>query len=81
MEGATSLDTLVVDFETFEGMAVELEELQEQRFFAKVAQHLREGEAEGSRQSVGLEEAMGEEEYAAWLRLDPEAVSDEELFR
>ena len=81
MEGTTSLDTLVVDFETFEGMAVELEELQEQRFFAKVAQRLREGEAEGSRQSVGLEEAMAEEDYAAWLRLDPDAVSDEEIFR
>ena len=76
-----TIDTVIVDYETFEGMAVELEELREQRFFAKVAQRLREGEADGSRQSVGLEEAMGKEGYAAWLQLDPDAVSDEELFQ
>ena len=30
-----TIDTVIVDFKAFEGMAVELEELREQRFFAK----------------------------------------------
>lgn len=76
-----TIDTVIVDYETFESMAVELEELREQRFYAKVAQRLREGDADENRQSVSLEEAMGEHSYAAWLQLDPEAVSDEELFQ
>lgn len=75
-----TIDTVIVDYETFEDMAVELEELREQRFYAKVAQRLREGSIDDDRQSVGLEEAMGEDGYAAWLQLDPDAISDEELF-
>ena len=76
-----TIDTVIVDFKTFESMAIELEELREQRFYEKVAQRLREGGADENRQSVGFEEAMGEEDYAAWLQLDPETVSDEELFQ
>lgn len=76
-----TIDTVIVDYETFESMAVELEELREQRFYANVAQRLRDGDADGGRESVSLEEAMGEEDYASWLQLDPEAVSDEGLFQ
>lgn len=76
-----TIDTVIVDYETFEGMAVELEELRERQFYAKVAQRLREGDADANRQSIGFEQAMGEEGYAAWLQLDPDAVSDEELFQ
>ncbi|HIY84669.1 hypothetical protein [Rubneribacter sp.] len=76
-----TIDTVIVDYEMFESMAVELEALREQRFYASVAQRLREGDADADRRSVSLEEAMGEESYAAWLQLDPEAISDEELFQ
>lgn len=76
-----TIDTVIVDYETFESMAVELEELREQRFYANVAQRLLEGDADEGRQSLGIEEAMGEWEHAAWLKLDPDAVPDEELFQ
>ena len=76
-----NIDTVIVDYETFEGMAVELEELREQKLYAVAAQRLREGDNDAARLDVSLEEAMGEKEYASWLQLDPDVVSDEDIFQ
>jgi PHD/YefM family antitoxin component YafN of YafNO toxin-antitoxin module len=74
-----NIDTVIVDYETFEEMAVELERLREQQFYASLSQRLREGDADSARKSILLADAMGDAAYAECLRLDPEAVSDEDL--
>jgi PHD/YefM family antitoxin component YafN of YafNO toxin-antitoxin module len=78
--GRNSIDTVIVDYEVFEDMAVELEHLREQQFYASLSQRLREGDADTARESVSLADAMGEAAYADFLGIDPDVVPDEDLF-
>ncbi|MDJ1651541.1 MULTISPECIES: hypothetical protein [Gordonibacter] len=76
----SGIDTVIVDYDTFESLAVELEELRQQRFYDAAATRLSQGEADPERRSIALEDVMGEARYAEWLASDPDAVSDEDLF-
>lgn len=74
------IDTVIVDYNTFESLAVELEELRLQRFYDSAALRLAEGEADLKRCPVELADVMGKDRYVEWMAIDPDAVADEGLF-
>ncbi|MEF9875553.1 MAG: hypothetical protein RRZ85_07830 [Gordonibacter sp.] len=74
------IDTVIVDFDTFEALAVELENFRVQRLYDTAAIRLQEGDADLTRQPVGLAEVLGEKSYAEWLSLDADAIADKDLF-
>ncbi len=74
------IDTVIVSYETFESLALELEELRLQRFYDAVATRLTHGEADPTRCPVELSEAMGKKRYAEWESSDPNLISDKDLF-
>ena len=74
------IDTVIVDYNTFESLAVELEELRLQRFYDSAALRLAEGEADPKRCPVELADVMGKDRYVEWMAIDPDAVADEGLF-
>ncbi|WP_080803549.1 hypothetical protein [Arabiibacter massiliensis] len=74
VSGRSGIDTVVVGFEQFEDMYLELERLREEKFYARVAARLSTPE-----ERISLEEALGDD-YERFLSIDPDAVSDAELF-
>ena len=74
------IDTVILDYQAYEDMYMELEYLREQRFYEAVAERIAKGDADPARKSIGLDEAMGAEALAEYLSIDPDAISDEELF-
>lgn len=76
----SEIDTVIVDFDEFEAMAVELEALREERFYAVAAERLAASREPGAEKPVPLEEVLGPEGYGAFLEIDPDDPSDEELF-
>lgn len=76
----SGIDTVIVGFDEFEALAVELEELRLQRFYDAAAMRIARGDADPNRQPVDLADVMGELDYEAWTELDPEIISDKDLF-
>lgn len=75
VSGRSGIDTVVIGFDAFEALYVELEEYREKQLYEKAA--LRLG---GPAERISLREAMGEDSYADFLSIDPDAVPDEDLF-
>ncbi len=73
------IDTVIVDFEEFESMAVELERLRSERFYAVAARRIADAEGCGP-EGPSLEETLGEEGYKRFLGIDPNTERDEDLF-
>lgn len=74
------IDTVILDYRSYETMYMELQHLREQAFYSKVAARIQEGDRDRSRTSVALKDSMGESAYEAFERIDPDLISDEELF-
>ncbi|WP_165056573.1 MULTISPECIES: hypothetical protein [unclassified Adlercreutzia] len=75
------IDTVIVGFDDFEQMAVELERLREERLYAIAATRLTEGDADPNRRGIPVEEAIGGDAFAKLVEdevADP--VPDSELF-
>lgn len=75
------IDTVIVGFDEFEAMAVELEQLREERLHAIAAARLAQGDADSNRKSIPFSDTVGRERFEAMLEaeaIDP--ISDEELF-
>lgn len=75
-----SIETVIVDYDEFEAMAVELERLRLDRLYATAAMRLAEADADPEGALVPFEEMLGEEGYRSFLEIDPDEVPDEELF-
>lgn len=75
-----SIETVIVDYDEFEAMAVELERLRLDRLYATAAMRLAEADANPEDTLVSFEEMLGDESYQAFLEIDPDEMSDEELF-
>lgn len=71
------IDTVIVDYEEFESMAVELEKLRSERIYAIAASRIADASREDA---ISLEETLGEEGYARFCEIDPNAEPDEDLF-
>lgn len=75
-----SIETVIVDYDEFEAMAVELERLRLDRLYATAARRLAEADANPEETLVSFEEMLGDGGYRAFLDIDPDEVPDEELF-
>lgn len=75
------IDTVIVGYDEFEAMAVELQELREERLYAVAAARIAEADSDPNREMSSLKDVMGHERYEA-LRaaeaVDP--TPDSELF-
>ena len=69
-----------VDYDEFEAMAVELEQLRLQRLYDVAAQRLAAIDRDPSGETVPFSEILGDEGYDAFLALDPDDLPDGELF-
>ena len=77
----TGIDTVIMSFDEFEAMAVELERLREQQLYEKAAQRVREADADPNHEGIPVEECMSTEELAAFLEAAKDDGFDEsELF-
>lgn len=75
------IDTVIVGFDEFEAMAVELEELREERLYALATARLAQCDADPNQKSVPVEDVMGRERYEALLAAEAaDPTPDSELF-
>ena len=74
------VDTVIVDFDEFEAMSLELERLRLERFYATAADRLAEIDTDPEQATVSLSEALAEEELRDFLDLDIDETPDEMLF-
>ena len=75
------IDTVIVGYDEFEAMAVELQQLREERLYAVAAARVAEMDANPDREMSSLRDVMGHESYDALKAaeaLDP--TPDSELF-
>ena len=75
------IDTVIVGYDEFEAMAVELQQLREERLYAVAAARVAEMDASPDREMSSLRDVMGHERYDALKAaeaLDP--TPDSELF-
>ncbi len=75
-----AIDAVLVDFDTFENLAVENERLKEELLYERAALRLAQAEANPQQKPIPLEDVMTSEEYRSFLAMDTESIPDEELF-
>ena len=75
-----SIETVIVDYDEFEAMAVELEQVRLQRLYDVAAQRLAAMDRDPSGETVPFGEILGDEGYDAFLALDPDDLPDGGLF-
>lgn len=75
-----SIDTVIIGYDEFEQMAVELDHLRQQVVYAVVSQRIAEADANPAHCSLALEDVLDTKAYQQFMELDPGAESDEELF-
>lgn len=72
------IDTVIIGFDEFEAMAVELERLREERLHSIAAARLTEN---GARKGIPFEDVAGADAFDAMLRAEArDSVPDSELF-
>lgn len=74
-----SVDTVILDYDEFEAMAVELEQLRLANFYANATSRLAELDADPST-GIPFRSILGDEAYEEFLAIDPNDGADEELF-
>ena len=75
------IDTVIVGFDEFEAMAVELEQLREERLHAIAAARLAQGDADSNRKGIPFSDTVGRERFEAMLEAEAtDPIFDEELF-
>lgn len=75
-----SIETVIVDYDEFEAMAVELERLRLDRLYATAAMRLAEADADPEEALVPFEKMQSKEAYQPFLDIDTDDVSDGDLF-
>ncbi len=73
------IDSVVQSYEDYEKMFMELEYLRELTWELNLSNRIKEADLNPSHR-YHLKEVMGEAEYEDFQKIDPEAVSDDELF-
>lgn len=72
------VDTVILDYKSYEEMYTELQALREIAWEISIANRLKNADKTNVRYS--LKEVMGKEEYNEFRNIDPNSISDEELF-
>lgn len=71
-----SIDSVVQSYEDYERMYMELETLRELVTNLKLSDRIQEG----AKRHYTLQEVMGDKAYAEFQKIDPNIISDEDLF-
>lgn len=74
------IDSVIMDYQAYEDMYMELEALREQQFYAAAAQRVFQGDADPNRRGISLADAMSSEEYRDYQAADADLITDEDLF-
>lgn len=75
------IDTVIIGFDEFEEMAVELHQLREERLYALAAARVAEIDANPEREMPTLRDVMGHERYDALKAAEAlDSTPDSELF-
>lgn len=74
------IDTVLLDYQTYEDMYAELAYLREKNFYEVAAKRIEEGDRDLSRKRVDLKDVMEKEDYACYQDVDPDVIADEDLF-
>ena len=80
ISGRNGIDSVLLDYETYERMYGELQHFHEKELDRVAAARVAAADADSHHRPLSFREAVGEDAYAAFEAIDPEAVSDEELF-
>ena len=75
VSGRSGIDTVVVSYESYEAMCLELERRREEDLLRAAAERLA-----CAPERTSLQDAMGEEAYVRLLSTDPDSIPDEDLF-
>ena len=73
------LDSVVLSYEHYERLYSHVQNLEEQLYLALLNERVRKADA-GESRTISLEEVLGKEEFEAFSSIDPNQISDEELF-
>ncbi|KAB2328003.1 type II toxin-antitoxin system Phd/YefM family antitoxin [Cytobacillus depressus] len=73
------IDSVILDYHQYEKMYRELEMLRELSWEMSIAQRLKQADANPNHRH-SLQEVMGEEEFEDFRKIDPNSISDEDLF-
>ena len=74
-----SIDSVVQSYEDYEKMYMELETLRELFFDLNLSDRIEKAELKPELRFT-LKDVMGEEGYTEFQKIDPNSISDEELF-
>lgn len=75
------IDTVIVSFDTFEAMAVELQQLREEHLYAVAAARLLAADADPSAKGIPVKDVIGADEFAKMVEAEAaDSVPDSELF-
>lgn len=72
------VDTVILDYKEYEEMYAEIQALRELTWEVSIANRLEHADKTKIRYS--LQEVMSEDEYNNFRKIDPDSISDEELF-
>ncbi len=75
VSGRSGIDTVVVGFEEFEALCLELDDLRNRDYHARIEERLAEPE-----EPIPFERSLGEAAFERFRAIDADALSDEELF-
>lgn len=75
------IDTVIMDYITYENMYVELAALREENLYAKAEKRIQDADAASSNdESIALEDALSASELTQYGQTLADSASDEELF-
>ena len=74
------IDTVIVGYDEFERMALELETLRLERLYSLAADRVAAADAVASHRPIMLEETIGQEAYERLLKMDIDSIPDDEVF-
>ncbi|MDO4290113.1 MAG: hypothetical protein Q4C41_02630 [Eggerthellaceae bacterium] len=74
------IDTVIVDFDEFESMALELDRLREELFYRVAAERVAAADSDSLHKPLSLEETLGEDAYRAFCEIEADDIPDAELF-
>ncbi len=74
------IDTVIIGYDEFEAMALELERLREASFYDVAASRVAAADADPGHKPIPLRDVVGQEEYEAIMGVDTETIPDSELF-
>lgn len=74
------IDSVVLDYQTYESMFVELEAFREKQLYELAAERVRASDFGTSEKGRTLQELMSEGEWAEFEAMDPDGIADEDLF-